>query len=64
MKSEINNILNDLIVLLGKNYGRFSNYQQLAPCVKEKLGKNIFDIYSQNQVSLDSARYDWLICQK
>ena len=63
MRTEINNILNDLKVLLGKNYGRFSNYQQLAPCVKEKLGNNIFDVYSQKQVSLDSARFDWLINQ-
>ena len=56
-------IFEELKKLLDDNYGRFSNYQQLAPCVKEKIGSNIGDLYSQNQISLDNARYEWLIKQ-
>ena len=40
MKTEFNKfskILDELKNLLGVDYGRFSNYQQLAPCVNEKV---------------------------
>jgi len=66
MKNEedINNILlSNLKELLESNNGRFSNYQELAPCVLDKIGKYISKTYSQNQIPLDRVRYNWLIKQ-
>ena len=62
-RNKANKILEELKDLLGERYGRFSHYQQLPPCVNHKAEHYISDTYTQSQVSLDAARYDWLLKQ-
>jgi hypothetical protein len=49
--------------LLKEECGRFSHYQELPPCVENKIEGRISDVYTQSQLSLDELRYDWLVQQ-
>jgi hypothetical protein len=61
--NKVEGVLEDIKELLGERYGRFSHYQKLPPCVKHKAKNYISGIYTQSQVSLDDARYNWLLDQ-
>jgi hypothetical protein len=55
-----NQIKNDLMDILSFE-GRFSHYQELAPCVQKRLkGLETLSSYQSNQLPLDSARYEWI----